>query len=217
MVASNLLLACFQLCIILHAFGHRNTFCLSSLTLTPLPLLSSPQPSFHVTSLPGPVRWDESFPVQWEPPGSEGLPAQCPQLLRGGNVPVCAPYPHQALCVEVSGEDSQSVAALHSDAGTAGLWEGPQPAQQAQTEHQRVLRTGEHHSTTTGTGLQTSSCSLSVLLDEYMVSLVTFLQTLPLYLLYCPFIKWVWLLDRHCILTRDVTIHWYELESSSNV
>lgn len=103
--------------------------------------LSPPSPGF--------VRRNESLPVQWQPPGPEGLPAQCPKLLCGGHVPVCTSYSHPSLCAEVLGQDAQPLATLHSDAGAAGLWKGPQPAQQTQAEH-RVLRAGEHHTTSTG-------------------------------------------------------------------
>ena len=98
---------------------------------------------------PGFVRRNESFPVQRQPSGPEGLPAQCPKLLCGGHVPVCASYSHPPLCAQVLGKDAQPLATLHSYVGAAGLWKGPQPAQQTQAEH-RVLRAGEHHTTSAG-------------------------------------------------------------------
>lgn len=53
------------------------------------------------------------------------------------------------MCAKVLGKNAQPLATLYINAGTAGLWKGPQPAQQTQTEH-RVLWTGEHHTTATG-------------------------------------------------------------------
>lgn len=72
-------------------------------------------------SSPGFVRGNESLPVQRQPPGPEGLPAQCPKLLCRGHVPVCPAYSHSSLCPEVPGQDAQPLATLHSDAGAAGF------------------------------------------------------------------------------------------------
>lgn len=78
----------------------------------------------------GPVWGDGPIPVQWQSPGSERLPAQCTQLLCGGHVAVCSSHPHQTLCAQVLGQDTQSVAPFHPHAGTAGLRERPQPSHQ---------------------------------------------------------------------------------------
>lgn len=102
------------------------------------------------------VRRTESFPVQWQPSGPEGLPTQCPKLFCGGHVPVCTSHSYPPLCAEVLGKDTQPLATLHFNAWAAGLWKGSQPAQQTQTEH-RVLWAGEHHTTTTGVVLTSST------------------------------------------------------------
>lgn len=107
------------------------------------------------SSLPssGSVRRNESLPVQRQPPGPERLPAERPKLLCGGHVPVCASNSHPPLRAEVLGQDTQSLAALHSYVRAAGLWKGPQSAQQTQAEH-GVLRAGEHYTTSTGNVFQ---------------------------------------------------------------
>lgn len=69
----------------------------------------------------GPGRGDKSIPMQWQSPGATGLSTQCTELLRGGHVPVCPPNPHQTLCSEVPGEDTQSLVPLHTDAGAPSL------------------------------------------------------------------------------------------------
>lgn len=98
---------------------------------------------------PGTVGRNESVPMQWQPPGPERLSAECPELLCRGHVAVCTSYSYPPLCAEVPWQDSQPLATIHPDAGTAGLRKGPEPARQTQAEHGGV-RAGEHHTASTG-------------------------------------------------------------------